>query len=233
MKRILFTCTSLCALMLALSVMAMAQKSANFAGTWELDKSKSKMDERMAARINSITLTVTQDDKEIKVERKQDMAPPPGGGAGGGGAGGGGGTGGSEPLCDYDAPNTCTAATEIEAIDGDTGSDVRTLNGITSKWFKLRINEGSNLINDLSYVVTLKSPPGMDFDLYEYVGDGAATNCLGSAIHAMGDPESVSDAWSDSIGTDNGRWISLEVRYISGSACGADAKWTLTAEGHK
>ena len=154
-------------------------------------------------------------------------------GAGGGGAGGGGGTGGSEPLCDYDAPNTCTAATEIEAIDGDTGSDVRTLSGITSKWFKLRINEGSNLINDLSYVVTLKSPPGMDFDLYEYVGDGAATNCLGNAIHAMGDPESVSDAWSDSIGTDNGRWISLEVRYISGSACGADAKWTLTAEGHK
>lgn len=93
MKRILFTCTSLCALMLALSVLALAQKGANFAGTWELDKSKSKIDERMAARINSITLTVTQDDKEIKVERKNDMAPPPAGGAGGG-AGGGGGRGG-------------------------------------------------------------------------------------------------------------------------------------------
>jgi hypothetical protein len=155
-------------------------------------------------------------------------------GAGGGGTGGGGGgAGGNEPLCDYTSPNTCSNAVEIQAIDGDTGSDVRTLNGTTSKWFKLRINEGSNFINDLSYVVTLQSPPGMDFDLYEYVGDGAATNCLGNAIHAMGDPESVSDAWSDSIGTDNGRWISLEVRYISGSACGADAKWTLTAEGHK
>jgi hypothetical protein len=94
MKRVLFTCSALCALCLALSAAALAQAGANFAGTWELDKSKSKMDERMAARINSITLTVTQDDKEIKVERKQDMAPPPGGGAGGGGGGRGGGFGG-------------------------------------------------------------------------------------------------------------------------------------------
>jgi hypothetical protein len=156
-----------------------------------------------------------------------------GGGGTGGGETGGGGSGGSEPACDYGAPNTCIAPTEIEPINGDTGSDVRVLNGTTSKWFKLRINEGSNFINDMSYVVTLQSPPGMDFDLYEYVGDGMATNCLGDAIHAMGDPESVSDAWGDSIGTDNGRWISLEVRYISGSACGPGAKWTLTAEGHK
>ena len=114
-------------------------------------------------------------------------------GAGGGGTGGGGGgAGGSEPACDYGAPNTCAMPTEIEAVDGDTGSDVRTLNGTTSKWFKVHINEGSNFINDFKYQVILQSPPGMDFDLYEYVGDGAATNCLGDAIHAMGEPESVS-----------------------------------------
>lgn len=99
MKRILFTCTSLCALMLALSVLALAQaKGANFAGTWELDKSKSKMDERMAARLNGLTLTVTQDEKSLKVDPKADMAAPPAGGppaggppGGGGGRGGGGG----------------------------------------------------------------------------------------------------------------------------------------------
>ncbi len=77
------------AVLCALSVVAAAQ-SASFAGTWELDKSKSKMDERMASRLNGQTLTVTQDDKEIKVERKTDMAAPAGGGPGGGAPGGGG-----------------------------------------------------------------------------------------------------------------------------------------------
>lgn len=94
MKKLFFACIALC----ALSVVAAAQ-SASFAGTWELDKSKSKMNERMANRLNSQTLTVTQDDKEIKVDRKTDMAPPAGGGPGGGGPGGpppgGGAPGGS------------------------------------------------------------------------------------------------------------------------------------------
>ena len=41
-------------------------------------------------------------------------------GAGGGGTGGGGGgAGGSEPACDYGAPNTCAMPTEIEAVDGE------------------------------------------------------------------------------------------------------------------
>lgn len=89
MKKSLFTMALLCACVLALSVVALAQKGANFAGTWELDKSKSTLNERMASMLNSQTLTVTQDDKEIKAERKTDMAAP----AGGGGAGGGGGRG--------------------------------------------------------------------------------------------------------------------------------------------
>ena len=152
MKRILFTSTSLCALMLALSVLALAQKGADFAGTWELDKSKSKIDERMASRINSITLTVTQDDKEIKVERKQDMAPPPGGG-GGGGAGGGGGRGGGfggmgagNQNFKLDGSEVVTenqrgkSATKVKWLDGgkilevSTNSTFNTQNGeITSK----------------------------------------------------------------------------------------------------
>jgi hypothetical protein len=90
-KKMFLALTVLC----MLSITAVAQ-NASFAGTWELDKSKSKIDERMASRLNSQTLTVTQDDKEIKVERKTDMAPPPGGGPGGGAPGGpppGGGAG--------------------------------------------------------------------------------------------------------------------------------------------
>jgi hypothetical protein len=101
MKKIMFTCASLCALLVALSVAALAQKGGNFAGTWELDKSKSKMDERMASRLNGQTLTVTQDDKEIKVERKTDMAAPAGGGAGGGGGRGMGGGMAGAPSSTY------------------------------------------------------------------------------------------------------------------------------------
>ena len=97
MKKVFLACAVLC----VLSVVAAAQ-SASFAGTWELDKSKSKMNERMASRLNSQTLTVTQDDKEIKVDRKTDMAAPPAGAPGGGGGGrGGGGMMGGAPNSTY------------------------------------------------------------------------------------------------------------------------------------
>jgi hypothetical protein len=82
-----------------LSLSAFAQS--NFSGTWELDKSKSKLDERMAKMIEGQTLIVSQTDKEFKVETKTKRLPPPEGGAmmGGGGGGnrpamGGGGMGG-------------------------------------------------------------------------------------------------------------------------------------------
>jgi hypothetical protein len=93
MRKTLFTATSLCALLMVFSALALAQGS--FAGTWELDKSKSKMNERMAAALKSQTLTVTQDDKEIKADRKTEMDAPAGGGPGGGGGRGGGMMGGA------------------------------------------------------------------------------------------------------------------------------------------
>lgn len=152
--------------------------------------------------------------------------------SGSGGSGGEGGSGGGGPACDYSAPNTCLAPTELEQIAGDGGSDVRTVNGTTSKWFKVLVHDPVNVGNsNESYTATLKSPPGMDFDLYEYTGDSTGINCLGNAVHAMGDPEFVSGSWSDGFGNDD-KWISLEVRYISGQGCGAEAKWTLTVEGN-
>ncbi|MFO0757942.1 MAG: hypothetical protein U0359_15705 [Byssovorax sp.] len=154
------------------------------------------------------------------------------GGMGGGGTGGGTGGGGSPPLCDYAAPNTCIGATEIQQVDGDSGTDVRTLNGVTSKWFKVLIVDTNSIGGNVSYKATLVSPPGMDFDLFSYSGDNTGIDCLTNAVHAMGDPEFVTDAWNDAFASDNNKWVSLEVRYISGSACGNDAKWTLTVEGH-
>jgi hypothetical protein len=53
----------------------------NFGGTWTLDVAKSKLDER--ARIESQTVTVTQTDKDIKVETATKRIPMPEGYQGG------------------------------------------------------------------------------------------------------------------------------------------------------
>ncbi len=109
MRRIFAVC-SVFALLMALSVMASAQK-ANFAGTWELDKSKSQLPGRQAEMIQSITWTITQDANQLSRDQKMERNPnaqppaggppaggPPPGGGGGGGRGGGGMMGGGGPL---------------------------------------------------------------------------------------------------------------------------------------
>ncbi|HEV8592243.1 MAG TPA: hypothetical protein VGQ55_09075 [Pyrinomonadaceae bacterium] len=82
---------------------AFAQKATDFSGTWTLDVSKSKLDER--ARIESMTLTVAQTDKDVKVDSKTTRAPRPEGEqprmGGGGGMGRGGGFGGGDSSMTY------------------------------------------------------------------------------------------------------------------------------------
>lgn len=88
MKRILFLTAIFC----LLAISAFAQKT-DFSGNWTLDASNSKLDER--ARIESMTMNVTQTDKDIKVETVTKRLPPPdGAGQGSGGQGGGMGRGG-------------------------------------------------------------------------------------------------------------------------------------------
>lgn len=90
-----------------LSFAAFAQ-SGSYAGTWTLDAGRSKLDERM--RVDSMTLTVAQTDKDITVTTATKRlppndgqagpppggqgGPPPGGGMGGRGMGRGGMMGG-------------------------------------------------------------------------------------------------------------------------------------------
>ena len=86
------------------SIAAFAQdKKADFSGTWTLDVSKSKLDER--ARIESMTMTVTQSAKDLKVDTKTIRAArpegAPGGTGGGGGMGRGGGFGNGESSTTY------------------------------------------------------------------------------------------------------------------------------------
>jgi hypothetical protein len=166
-------------------------------------------------------------------------------GAGGAGAGGDPSTSSSSSTsgsssstggnnCDYASPNICSGSETMSAIAGDKGNDTRIVKGTTSKWFKVQVNEAvSSIISfpQLSYTATLASPAGMDFDLFEYDGTTSVPSCGGNPKHAMGNPESVSDVWGDTLNSDDTRWITLEVRYISGEVCPAN-QWTLTVAGH-
>jgi len=90
---------------LMLAAAAFAQdKAPNFSGHWELDTSKSKLDER--ARVQAMGLDVTQTAADIKVATKTTRAPrpegaTPGGQGGGGGMGRGGGFGGGDNTMTY------------------------------------------------------------------------------------------------------------------------------------
>ncbi len=103
MKKTFFLTAIVC----LLAVSAFAQKKADFSGNWTLDLSKSKLDER--ARVESMTMNVTQTDKDIKVETATKRTPPPastdgqGNGTGGGmGRGmGRGGFGGNDGATVY------------------------------------------------------------------------------------------------------------------------------------
>lgn len=94
-------------LVLGLASSICAQSDAtNFGGTWNLDIAKSKLGERNP--IESQTMTVTQSDKDIKIETKTTRKAPPEGGLGGpGGSGpGGGGRPGGGMMGGGDLPVT-------------------------------------------------------------------------------------------------------------------------------
>ena len=116
MKKIFF----LAAMFAAFTIAGFAQaKSTDFSGTWVLDIPKSQVNERM--RIESLTMTVAQTDKELKVTSEtKRQAPPadaaaqpgpngPGGGRGMRGFSGDGTVAysleGKETIVEIDGPN--------------------------------------------------------------------------------------------------------------------------------
>jgi len=91
MKKLVFLLAAFC----LLSIGALAQgKMPDYSGEWSLDKSKSTLSDRMK-NIESMTMTVAQSDKELKITTAAKRGAPPAGGppAGGGGPGAGGGGG--------------------------------------------------------------------------------------------------------------------------------------------
>jgi len=92
MKKVSVLAAVFCLLLAAGTVFAQNNQT-NFAGSWELDVAKSNLGERM--RVESMTMTVAQTDKELKVATTTKRAPrpegnnPPGDPNGGGRQGGG------------------------------------------------------------------------------------------------------------------------------------------------
>ncbi|WP_437610785.1 hypothetical protein WMF20_03855 [Sorangium sp. So ce834] len=158
------------------------------------------------------------------------------GGSSDGGAGAGG-AGGAASECDYGSPNTCAGAEDLGEISGDDGADSVTVTGTTSKWFKVYVVDEPIVIplpSTESFKATLTSPPGMNFDLIVYQGEllGAAPDCFASGVRGQGTPESFTAIWDDEAIAEDGLWFAIEVRHVEGTACGAEATWTLKLQGN-
>jgi hypothetical protein len=142
MKRYIVFAAALVLFLMAVGVSA--QDKGNFSGHWELDTSKSKLDER--ARIQAMTLDVAQTATDVKVQSKTTRAPRPEGAPGGNGQGGGmgrgGGFGGGDSAMTYslngkettvqqDSPMGQVPVTLKAKIDGGklNLSSSRTFNG--------------------------------------------------------------------------------------------------------
>ena|ERR1044072_6917603 len=111
MRKLLFAFGLTSALVFALAAHAAAP---NFAGTWTLDKSKSQGLSQRMQNADSVTLNITQTDKEITLEEKVTGGgpgggpggPPPGGAPAAGGPPPGGGQGGGRGMGGMMGPRT-------------------------------------------------------------------------------------------------------------------------------
>lgn len=171
-----------------------------------------------------------------------------GGGEGGAGEGGAGSTTSASSTsstgggvdCDFASPNACATAENLGAVAGDESSATISVQGTTSKWFKIRVEERASGVfeTDLSYRVSLTSPAGANYDLFVIEGpQSGAASCNGvpKVGQQVGASEQVSASWDDDQGIggeDDSVWLSIEVRHVSGDQCDLDDRWTLTIQGH-
>jgi len=136
MKKSIFLTAMFC--LLAISAFAQDKKATDFSGNWTLDVSKSKLDER--ARIESMTLNVSQTGKELKVESATKRAARPEGETPGGGMGRGeggrmGGGFGGDGAAVYSLDGKETTA----PVSGGQASGVTTTKAEFDKDNKLKV----------------------------------------------------------------------------------------------
>ncbi|HEY1696026.1 MAG TPA: hypothetical protein VGG39_27855 [Polyangiaceae bacterium] len=152
----------------------------------------------------------------------------------------GGSTGDDGGTCGS-YPDTCTAgATSLGSVAGDESGATESASGYTSEWLRLDETEqdSSPVGKAMNFTAVLTSPPGMNYDLYAYlgssVGDIECTTVKGSSTNPAGQPDQVTFSWGESGGIANGSddsaTVMIEVRWVSG-ACSTSQNWSLQAHG--
>jgi hypothetical protein len=144
------------------------------------------------------------------------------------------------PTTSCNAPSACSGATDLGTVSGDKNADQKSAQGSTSQWLKVRVTENDSDVfgMDLWTKVTLTQPSGgQNFDLYVYLPGSDILEC--SAVtksSTTGGTETVSLSWGEGSGFSNGknddRWVTIEVRHVSGT-CDPNQKWSLLVEGNK
>ena len=116
--------TALITLFVGIVAVSAQDKNPDYSGTWELDVAKSKLGDR--ARIEAMTLTVSQTATELKESSTTKRAPRPegdaqgGGGRPGGGMGRGGFGGGGEMNATYTLDGKETTVQQDSPMGGQT-----------------------------------------------------------------------------------------------------------------
>lgn len=141
------------------------------------------------------------------------------------------------------SPNQCAAnATFLGSVAGDESGSPVGASGYTSEWLRLDETEqdSSPLAAPMIFTATLTSPPGMNYDLYAYlgasggVGNIECTMVKAQSTNAAGEQDQVSFEWGET-GTfandsDDSATVMIEVRWVSG-ACSNAQNWSLSAHG--
>ena len=161
-----------------------------------------------------------------------------GGSAEAGDDGGSGDDGGANAACGV-SPDQCDAnATPLPSIAGDQSGPTVGASGYTSEWLRIDVTEqDSNIVGKkLTLTAALTSPPGMNYDLYAYlggsVGDIQCSNPKAQSTSTTG-VDQVSFQWGEgsiSNGSDDSATVMLEIRWVSG-ACTNTQNWSLSAHG--
>ena len=123
MRKLLCALSLMSALVITLAVHAAAP--ANFAGTWTLDKSKSQGLNPRQQNAESVSLVITQTEKEITLEDKITGGNPPAGGQAGGPPGGGPGGGGGGRGMGMGGPRTYNLDGSETSSENERGKIVR------------------------------------------------------------------------------------------------------------
>src|SRR5215831_9661903 len=122
MRKVLLIAGLMTAFLLAVIA---ASAAANFGGTWALDKTKSQGLSQGMMNAESVTWTITQDDKTISIDSKVTGGQQPAGGGGGGGTGGGRGAGMGGPR---------TYNLDGKEVTSDAGGQMGGTNTMKATW---------------------------------------------------------------------------------------------------